>query len=344
MSSLYFLYLLRHIQQELIDQATGTTFQAISGKVLREQKVPLAPLPEQERIVAEIEKQFTRLDTAVATLHRLQANLDRYKASVLKAACEGRLVPQDPHDEPAADLLRRILAERRAQWQAAHPGKKYEEVEGVGETAVLPELPEGWVWATIDQLGDVLGGLTKNAKRGSLPLQIPYLRVANVYANELNLENVETIGIREAELRRVLLEENDLLVVEGNGSVDQIGRVALWNGSISPCVHQNHIIKVRFFEKRISDFVLYWLLSPGGRKGIQRVASSTSGLYTLSLSKVSALPVPFPPLAEQHRIVAEVERRLSVVAATQQAITANLARANRLRQSILHRAFSGQLV
>ncbi len=171
-----------------------------------------------------------------------------------------------------------------------------------------------------------------------------YLRVANVYANELKLDNVEMIGIQESELERVLLEKGDLLVVEGNGSVDQIGRVALWNDSISPCVHQNHIIKVRFAEKNIADFVLYWLLSPNGRKEIQRVASSTSGLYTLSLSKVSALPVPLPPLAEQQRIVAEVERRLSVIATLEQTLTANLARADRLRQSILHRAFSGRLV
>ncbi len=88
----------------------------------------------------------------MASLRRLQGSLARYKASVLKAACEGRLVPQDPQDEPAADLLTRILAERRAQWQAANPGKKYQEVSGV-ETAVLPDLPEGWVWATrMDQL------------------------------------------------------------------------------------------------------------------------------------------------------------------------------------------------
>lgn len=231
----------------------------------------------------------------------------------------------------------------RGRWQTTHPGKKYPEPTPV-DTTNLPDLSKGWVWTSIEQLASVLGGLTKNAKRGMLPLQMSYLRVANVYANELKLDNVEMIGIQESELERVLLEKGDLLVVEGNGSVDQIGRVALWNDSISPCVHQNHIIKVRFAEKNIADFVLYWLLSPNGRKEIQRVASSTSGLYTLSLSKVSALPVPLPPLAEQQRIVAEVERRLSVIATLEQTLTANLARADRLRQSILHRAFSGRLV
>ena len=96
---------------------------------------PLAPLPEQHRIVAEIETQFTRLEAGVAALKRAQANLRRYKAAVLKAACEGRLVPTEAElaraegrdYEPADVLLQRILAERRAKWEAENPGKRYKE-------------------------------------------------------------------------------------------------------------------------------------------------------------------------------------------------------------------------
>ncbi len=113
--------------------------------------IPLPPLPEQHRIVAEIEKQFTRLDAGVAALKRVQANLKRYRASVLKAACEGRLAPQDPADEPADRLLARILAERRAKWEAEHPGKKYVE-PAAPVTDGLPELPVGWCWATMEQV------------------------------------------------------------------------------------------------------------------------------------------------------------------------------------------------
>ena len=117
--------------------------------------IPLAPLPEQRRIVAEIEKQFTRLDAGVAALKRVQANLKRYRASVLKAACEGRLAPQDPADEPADRLLARILAERRAKWEAEHPGKKYVE-PAAPVTDGLPELPEGWCWARwTSMIGDL---------------------------------------------------------------------------------------------------------------------------------------------------------------------------------------------
>ena len=109
----------------------------------------LSPFPEQRRIVAEIEKQFTRLDAGVAALKRVQANLKRYRASVLKAACEGRLAPQDPADEPADRLLARILAERHAKWEREHPGKKYVE-PAAPVTDGLPALPVGWCWATVE--------------------------------------------------------------------------------------------------------------------------------------------------------------------------------------------------
>jgi type I restriction enzyme, S subunit len=113
--------------------------------------------------------------------------------------------------------------------------------------------------------------------------------------------------------------------------------------SISPCLHQNHIIKVRFEPKEIAQFVLYWLLSDKGREQISRVASSTSGLYTLSLSKVSHLCVPYPPLIIQQKIVAEIERRLSVANQVEAAVEVGLKRGERLRQAVLKAAFEGRL-
>ena len=268
-------------------------------------EIPLPSLPEQEKIVNRIEELFSDLDAGMVSLERVHAGLKRYKASVLKAACEGKL---------------------------------FGDVE-LGEDG----LPMGWRWTTVGEIGEISGGLTKNSKRDALKKKMPYLRVANVYANELQLDDVSEIGVEEKEIKRALLQDGDLLVVEGNGSPDQIGRVAIWNGSISPCLHQNHIIKVRFEPKEVAEYVLYWLLSESGREQITKVASSTSGLYTLSLSKVSNLPVPLPPLDEQRRIVAEVERRLSVVGEVESAVEVGLVRAGRLRQAVLRSAFEGRL-
>jgi type I restriction enzyme, S subunit len=115
MPTRYILYALRASEPEIAREATGSTFSAISGDQLRAHLIPIAPLPEQKRIVAEIEKQFTRLDDAVKALKRVQANLKRYRASVLKAACEGRLVPFKPGDKACLrDVLREPLANGRS--------------------------------------------------------------------------------------------------------------------------------------------------------------------------------------------------------------------------------------
>ncbi len=317
---------------------------------LEQQPIPLPQPDEQRRIVAEIEKQFTRLEAGVAALRRVQANLKRYRAAVLKAACEGRLVPTEAGLAKTGDrkatfetgeaLLARILTERRQDWQ----GRGQYKEPAFPDTASLPPLPADWMWARLEQLGFTFGGLTKNPKRVKLMKQFPYLRVANVYANELRLDEVEKIGVEDSELTKLLVHAGDLLIVEGNGSKDQIGRLAIWDGSIDPCVHQNHVIKVRPIALALGKWILNWLLSPGGRHFVELVASSTSGLYTLSVNKVGDLPIPLPPLAEQTRIVAEVERRLSVVEELEAVVSANLQRAVRLRQSILQKAFRGGLV
>ena len=132
---------------------TGTTRPKLTQAALNRIPLPLPPLPEQHRIVAEIEKQFTRLDASVAALKRAQANLKRYRASVLKSACEGTLVPTEAElaraegreYEPADALLQRILAERRARWESQEKRRgKYKEPTAP-DTTELPELPEGWV-------------------------------------------------------------------------------------------------------------------------------------------------------------------------------------------------------
>ncbi|MGC1526391.1 MAG: hypothetical protein WA783_10090, partial [Phormidesmis sp.] len=166
-----------------------------------------------------------------------------------------------------------------------------------------------------------------------------------VHANELRLKEVHTIGVKESEVDRVLLRKNDLLIVEGNGSIEHIGRVAKWNGAIEGCVHQNHLIKARVYERITNpDLIVYFLLSKVGRDLIVREASSTSGLHTLSLSKVKNLKVPMCSLLEAREVVSRVEEKLSCISVVKLAIKNELQRSESLRQSILKQAFSGQLV
>jgi type I restriction enzyme S subunit len=330
---------------EAAHHMTGAVGQKrVPAAFLEQSEIPLPPIDDQRRIVAEMEKQFSRLDEAVANLKRVGANLKRYKATVLKSAVEGHLVVTEAElarregrkYETGNELLRRICEARRNAWNNKGEYKE----SGAPNATELPELPEGWVWASIGQVGNVIGGLTKNSKRNALRRKLPYLRVANVYADELRLDEVERIGVAENELEKLRLQADDLLIVEGNGSVEQIGRVARWDGSIEPCAHQNHLIKVRL-SSMSPRWVLLWMLSPQGRRQIESAAASTSGLYTLSTGKVGRLAVPVPPLAEQHRVVAEVDRCFSVGEGLKSQVFSGLRRAGSLHNAILRKILSG---
>lgn len=293
--SLYLKYWLDRLDYRPF--VNGTTRLKLTQAEMRRIPVPLAPERERDEIVAEIEKQFSRLDEAIANLQRVKVNLRRHRAATLRAAAEGTIFPD--LNGPA------------------------------------------WRRARVGEVAQIIGGLTKNPKRELLVTKLPYLRVANVYANELRLGDVELIGVADGEVEKLLLRRGDLLMVEGNGSLDQIGRVALWDGSIPNCVHQNHLIKVRFGEQVLPSWGLIWLLSPDGRNEIEQVSASTSGLHTLSTGKVARLPIPVPPVAVQRLIVAEVDRRLSIVRELEAEVDANLKRSQTLRQAILAKAFSG---
>jgi type I restriction enzyme S subunit len=322
----------------------------------------LAPMQEQERIVAKLDEVLSRVSAGEAAARRALERIQHYRAAVLRAAVSGELTSdwRKTHKpkETGAQLLKYLLAKRRARWEETELkrlnafGKmpKNNKLEArypepsVLDSEELAHLPRGWAWAGLQQLGFIIGGLTKNPTRATISTKLPYLRVGNVYANELRLDEVKTIGVNEQELDKLLLEKGDLLIVEGNGSKDQIGRLAIWDGSIEKCVHQNHIIKVRLIEKARGTWIVSWLLSPPGRAHVEKVASSTTGLYTLSVRKVGNLPIPLPPLTEQTAIVREVEHRLAAADRLATTLNRQLKQAQVTRQSLLREAFAGNLV
>lgn len=349
---LFYFTLTKPFLSALAELQRGTSYPAVRDSDVREQLIPLAPLAEQQRIVAAIETHFTRLDAAVAALKRVQANLRRYRASVLKAACEGRLVPTEAdlaraagrEYEPAAALLARILAARRAQWAQEHPGKPYRE-PAAADVTDLPELPEGWAWATLDALAKVQTGLAKGKKLGSQHIiSVPYLRVANVQDGFLDLAEIKTIEIIATEIERYSLKAGDILFNEG-GDRDKLGRGAIWSGEIDNCIHQNHVFAVRLYSSKVDPkWVNFVRQLTYARDYFWRLASQTTNLASINSTNLRGLPIPIPPQDEQNRIIIEVERCLSIIDAQERAVAASLARAERLRQSILQRAFSGQLV
>src|SRR5579863_8682809 len=109
----------------------------------------------------------------------------------------------------------------------------------------MSDLPEGWEWVETGSIAEVQGGIQKQPKRKPVANMYPFLRVANVPRGRLDLSDVHKVELFDGEIERYRLRLGDLLVVEGNGSLEQIGRAAQWGGEIEDCVHQNHLIRVR---------------------------------------------------------------------------------------------------
>lgn len=341
-----------HGQAYFLKEGKQTTnLASLNSTKLRALPLLVPPAAEQRRLVDEIESYFTRLDDAVVTLERVERNLKRYWASVLKSAVEGRLVPTEAElarqegraYEPASVLLDRILAERRRRWSESGKKGKYQE-PAPPDTTSLPDIPEGWCWSTVDALAEVKGGLAKGqSRRGDAVLRdVPYLRVANVQRGYLDLATVKTIAATADEIAELKLEVGDVLFNEG-GDRDKLGRGWIWSAELPECIHQNHVFRARIIGDEFEPRYLSWYGNSAGQAYFFDQGKQTTNLASINLSKLKGLPVPVPPRGEQVRLVAEVDRLLSVTDDCLADVARELARCQRLRQSILKWAFEGKL-
>jgi type I restriction enzyme, S subunit len=197
-----------------------------------------------------------------------------------------------------------------------------------------------WPLSPLGDLGDIQGGLQVTSKRVSMGMTLPYLRVANVYRDRLNLVEIKEINLSEAEFKRVRLEAGDILIVEGHGNPDEIGRAAIWDASIDPCVHQNHLIRFRADRKRaLPDFISRFLNSDGGRRQLIGAGRTTSGLNTISTRKVKEVSVPLPPVALQDQFAHVVRKQMALTSR----LLAQKVMANNLFAALSQRAFTGDL-
>jgi type I restriction enzyme S subunit len=324
------------------DNTSSQTVRHLSSRSIAEIPLPLPPLDEQHRILSALERLVDRVDKSRHRLAKVPKILKAFRQSVLGAACSGRLTEDwregNPAGESAEKLLARIDQERAKSTRPTRRESTDDEM-----LTDLPELPELWRWTPMGRVVDVQGGIQKQPKRAPKKHAYPYLRVANVLRNRLDLSEIQQMELFDGELETYRLRRNDLLVVEGNGSLTEIGRSALWTGEIRDCVHQNHIIRVRA-RVCLPEYLNFYWNSPIGVGRVKDVAVTTAGLYSLSTKKVAALPAPIAPLEEQHEIVLRVEALFKLADAIEKWVAAATKRADKLMQSILAKAFRGELV
>lgn len=344
---LYYAVQTHRFISSMSELVQGALYPAVRPKDIRAFEIPHPPLDQQKRIVAEIEKQFSRLDEAVANLKRVKANLKRYKAAVLKAAVEGRLVETEAElarregrsYETGEQLLQRILETRRSQWK----GKgKYKE-PAAPDTTDLPELPEGWVWATVEQITtEMMNGYGKRSQTVGHPHIV--LRLADIVDGQTSFKDIRRINCTEDEFRKYILSEGDLLILRVNGSSDLVGRFVLVHATPEPMLFCDHFIRARCASPDLAVWLRLYADVERFRRYIDLNKVSSAGQNTINQGVLNPFTVPLPPDVEQRRIVAELDRRLSLIREVESQVQCNFSRSDRLRQSILTTAFSGKVV
>lgn len=351
----------------------GSSYPAVRDRDVKQQSIVLPHVNEQRRIVAKIEELFSELDKGVESLKTARAQLKTYRQSLLKAAFEGRLTEQWRDDkadqlETADQLLQRIREEREAryqqqleEWKAAvakweadgksgkRPGKPAAdkvcpEIED-DELEVLPRIPQAWKYVRLATVATVGSGMSvSKARRLSDPVEVPYLRVANVQRGRLMLDEIKTMAIERAALDDLCLKKWDVLFNEG-GDRDKLGRGWVWEGQIDPCITQNHVFRATTYlgDEFHAKFISYWG-NVFGRDYFEKVGKQTTNLASINKTVLKMFPVPVPSHDEQREIVRRLEEIESEVTMLEEQIEGGLSRSENLRQSILKRAFEGKLV
>ncbi len=335
----YVAHAVRGATRRILNECSkhGTTVASIETNALLEFKIPMVEFDEQLRIVAEIEKQFSRLDEAVANLKRVKANLKRYKAAVLKAAVEGRLVPTEAElarregrsYETGAQLLQRILETRGSQWKGK---RKYKESAAPDGTD-LPDLHEGWAWSTMPQLGELNRGKSMHRPRDDPKLYggpYPFIQTGDVRRSEgLITEYGQTYS--ELGLQQSRLWPAGTLCITIAANIAETGIL-----KFAACFPDSVVGFIAEGGSVTTQYVDYFIRT--ARDDLDRFASATAQ-KNINLEVLEGVAIALPPLVEQHRIVAEVDRRLSFVNEVEAEVDANLKRGTKLRQSVLQHEF-----
>lgn len=361
-SSEYLYYFLVSQEKGFVDAGKGGAQPNISQGIVKAWPIFLPPRAEQIRIVAKLEELLSDLDAGVTELKAAQKKLVQYRQSLLKASVEGALTAdwRSMHKpaETGAQLLERILQVRRARWEAKQLTKfkeqgkvppkdwqkKYPEPVQP-DTTDLPELPQGWVWATLDMLGEIASGVAKGSKVGAgiEVREVPYLRVANVQRGFLDLSEVKTILATERDIADLTLQPGDILFNEG-GDRDKLGRGWVWRDEVENCIHQNHVFRMRPYLQVVLPELISHHGNTFGKTWFQSAGKQTTNLASINMTVLRTFPVPLGPAVEQRELLNQLDVHIEQLDRQEKAVELGLKQSTAQRQNILRAAFAGELI
>ena len=341
-------------RNEISRLSSGMNINNLRRQHIESMCLPIPPLSEQHRIVAKLEELFTQLDASIDLLQELQFQLKQYRQSVLKSAFKGKLTEAwraayQNEIEPASVLLERLLKEQLEQIKTE--GKmskdneskvKYKEPSAL-DISTLPELPDGWIWATVQEIAEFIRGVSYKKDESSKTIKeghVPILRANNIN-RELNYTDLVYVP-RDRIKDEQFIKAFDIVIAMSSGSKNLVGKAAQsyedYHGAFGTFCG---LVRVSLQLDR--KFIGFFFQSPGYRNEISRLSSGMN-INNLRRQHIESMCLPIPPLSEQHRIVSEVEHQLSIVDKGEQTVALELKRTKQLRQSILKKAFSGELV
>ena len=269
------------------ENATGSTIKNVSLQSMRSLLIPLPPLNQQERIITAIEKAITKIDFLEQNQSDLQTAIKQAKSKILDLAIHGKLVPQDPNDEPAEELLKRIATSDN------RPYKKIDDAE------VLFDIPKSWSWCTLGEIYTHTTGkaLKKTNNKGTLR---KYITTSNLYWNSFDFTEVREMYFTDDELEKCTIKKGDLILCNGG----DVGRATIWNYDYDIC-YQNHVSRLRPKKENINNSFFLYLMMIYKQQGM--LNGKGVGITSLSASDLLSAVIPLPPYSEQYRIVAKIE-------------------------------------
>jgi type I restriction enzyme S subunit len=349
----------------------GQAYPAINDADFAVLPFPLPPLAEQRRIVAKVDELMALCDRleaardrlAAASLARLNApdpatfqadarfaldalpalttrpdQIKQLRQTILNLAVRGKLVPQDPKDEPAAELLKRI-AKKRTGPQAIKKVRRNGEIE-ISILRVDTPLPMGWRWTNIDEIALSMRYGTSTKCEYAAP-GVPVLRIPNVSGGVVSLDDIKFGPLTEGEIRDLALSAGDLLMIRSNGSLEIVGRSAVVTAEAAGMAFAGYLVRLRLSLSNMKpEFIWLALNSTDVRDQIERPIRSAVGLKNVNLTEFGALTFPLPPLAEQHRIVAKVDELMALCDRLGANLTTAAATHRRLLDALLAEALA----